>query len=65
MLRFTSQSKNHVLHFLVRTWVKFGIGGNVGNTYGALLRANGPREPISAHDFVRLHSFLIYTDLIE
>ena len=41
----------------------FGI--NVGDEFGVMLRGKGPHEPEFAHDIVRIHSLMIYTDLIE
>ena len=41
------------------------FGSNVGNEFGVMLRGNGPYEAEFAYDIVRLHSLMIYTDLIE
>ena len=41
----------------------FGI--NVGNEFGVMLKGKGPHKPEFAHDLVRIHSLMIYTDLIE
>ena len=38
---------------------------NVGNEFGVLLRRKGPHKPEVACDIVRIHSLMIYTDLIE
>ena len=38
---------------------------NVGNEFGLMLRVKCPHEPEFAYDIVRIHSFMIYTDLIE
>ena len=40
-------------------------GSNVGNDFGVMFRGKGPHKPESAHDIVRIHSVMIYTDLIE
>ena len=37
----------------------------VRNEFGVMLRGKGPHKPKFAHDFVRIHSLIIYTDLIE
>ena len=37
----------------------------VGNEIGVMLRGKGPHKPEFAYDIVRIHSFMIYTDLIE
>ena len=41
------------------------FGSNVGNELGVMLRGKGPHKPYSAYDIVRIHSLMIYTDLIE
>ena len=41
------------------------FGSNVGNAFGVMLRGKGPRKPEFAYDIVRIHSLMIYTDLIE
>ena len=41
------------------------FGSNVGNEFGVMLRGKGPPEPEFAYDNVRIHSFMIYTGLIE
>ena len=38
---------------------------NVGNEFGVMLRGKRPHTPEFAYDIVRLHSLMIYTDLIE
>ena len=38
---------------------------NVGNEFGVMLRGKGPHKPNFSHDIVRIHSLMIYTDLIE
>ena len=39
--------------------------GDVRNDLGLLLRGKEPHEPTSAYDIVRIHSLMIYTDLVE
>ena len=41
------------------------FGSNVGNEFGVMLRGKEPHKPEFAYDFVRIHSLMIYTDLIE
>ena len=41
------------------------FGSNVGNDFGVMLRGRGPHKPDFAYDIVRIHSLMIYTDLIE
>ena len=41
------------------------FGSIVGNEFGVMLRGKGPHEPEFAYDIVRIHSLMIYTDLIE
>ena len=41
------------------------FGSNVGNDFGVMLRGKGPYKPDFAYDLVRIHSLMIYTDLIE
>ena len=38
---------------------------NVGKEFGVMLRGKGPQKPEFAYDIVRIHSLMIYTDLIE
>ena len=38
---------------------------NVGNEFGIMFRGKGPHKPEIAYDIVRIHSLMIYTDLIE
>ena len=40
-------------------------GSNVGNEFGVMLGGKGLHKAESAYDIVRIHSFKIYTDLIE
>ena len=41
------------------------LGNNVGNEFGVMLTGKGPHKPEFAYDIVRIHSLMIYTDLIE
>ena len=41
------------------------FGSNVGNEFGVMLGGKGPHKPDFAYDIVRIHSLMIYTDLIE
>ena len=41
------------------------FGRNVGNEFGVMLRGKGPHKPEFAYNIVRIHSLMIYTDLIE
>ena len=41
------------------------FGRNVGNEFGVTLRGKGSHKPKFAYDIVRIHSLMIYTDLIE
>ena len=41
------------------------LGSNVGNEFGVMLRGRGPHQPEFVYDIVRIHSLMIYTDLIE
>ena len=41
------------------------FGSNVGNEFGVMLRGKEPHKPKFAYDIVRIHSLMIYTDLIE
>ena len=38
---------------------------NVVNEFGEMLRGKGPHKPEFAYEIVRIHSLMIYTDLIE
>ena len=40
------------------------FGSNVGNVFGIMLRGKGPQKPKLAYGIVRIHSLMIYTDLI-
>ena len=41
------------------------FGNNVGNEIGVLMIGKGPHEPEFAYDIVRIHSLIIYTDLVS
>ena len=41
------------------------FGSNVGNEFGVTLRRKGPHKPEFVYDIVHIHSFMIFTDLIE
>ena len=41
------------------------FGNNVGNEFGELNIGKGPHEPEFAYDFVRIHSLMIYSDIVE
>ena len=41
------------------------FGSNVGNEFGVMLRGKRPHKPEFAYDLVRIHSLMIYTNLIE
>ena len=41
------------------------FGGDVRNDSGIFMRGKEPHEPTFAYDFVRIHSLLIYTDIVE
>ena len=41
------------------------FGNNVGNEFGVLMIVKGPHEPEFAYDIVRIHSLMIYSDLVE
>ena len=41
------------------------FGSNVGNEFGVMLRGQGPQKPELAHGIDRIHSLIIYTDLIQ
>ena len=41
------------------------FGNNVGNDFGVLMIGKGPHEPEFAYDIVRIHSLMIYSDLVE
>ena len=41
------------------------FGDNVGNEFGLLMIGKGPHEPEFAYDIVRIHSLMIYSDLVQ
>ena len=41
------------------------FGNNVGNQFGVLMKGKAPHEPQFAYDIVRIHSLMIYSDLVE
>ena len=41
------------------------FGNNVGNEFGVLMIRKGPPEPEFACDTVRIHSLMIYSNLVE
>ena len=41
------------------------FGGDVRNDLGILMRGKGLHKPTLAHDIVRIHSLMIYTDIVE
>ena len=41
------------------------FGNNVGNEFGVLMIGKGPHEPEFAYDIVRIHSLMIYNNLVE
>ena len=41
------------------------FGGDLRNDSGILMRGKEPHEPTFAYDIVRIHSFLICTDIVE
>ena len=41
------------------------FGNNVGNEFGVLMIGKGPHEPQFAYDIDRIHSLMIYSDLVE
>ena len=41
------------------------FGNNVGNEFGVLMIGKGPHEPELAYNIVRIHSLMIYSDLVE
>ena len=38
---------------------------NVGNHFGVLMSGKDPHEPQYAYDIVRIHSLMIYSNLVE
>ena len=50
---------------LCSTDLGHNFGNNVGNQFGVLMEGKGPHEPEFAYDIVRIHSLMIYSDLVE
>ena len=50
---------------LFSTDLEHFFGSNVGYEFGVMLRGKGPHKPNFANYIVRIHSLMIYTDLIE
>ena len=41
------------------------FGSIVGNEFGVIMRGKCPQKPKFAYDIVRIHSLMLYTELIE
>ena len=41
------------------------FGGDVRNDLGKLMWGKGSHEPTFPYEFVRIHSFMIYNDIVE
>ena len=41
------------------------FGNDMGNQFGVLMKGKGPHEPQFAYDIVRIHSLMIFSDLVE
>ena len=41
------------------------FGNNLGKQFGVLMKGKGPHEPQFAYDIVRIHSLMIYSNLVE
>ena len=41
------------------------FGSNIGKEFGVMLKGKGAHQPVFAYDIVRIHSLMIYKDLIE
>ena len=41
------------------------FGNNVGNEFGVLMMGKGPHEPEFGYDIVRIHSLMIYSNIVE
>ena len=61
-MRFNYQENDGVMHFFTELGQIFG--SNVGNEFGVILIGSGLHKPVFAYDIVRIHSLIIYTDLI-
>ena len=55
---------DNVLHFF-STDLGHILGSIVGNEFGVMLSGKGPHKPEFDYDIVRIHSLMIYMDLIE
>ena len=47
------------------TDLSYHFGNNVGNQFGVLMEGKSPHEPQFAYDIVRIHSLIIYSNLVE
>ena len=63
-LRLTLQTKRSGLAFF-STDLGHIFGSNVGIELGLMLRGKGPHKQDFAHDIVRIHSLMMYTDPID
>ena len=52
------------MHSVAPTGVIF-FGNNAGNKFGVLMIGKGHQEPEFAYDIVRIHSLMIYSDIVE
>ena len=50
---------------VLRTDLGHIFGGDVRNDLGILMSGKGPHEPTFVYDIVRIHSLVIYTDIVE
>ena len=41
------------------------FGKNVGSQFGVLMKRKGPHEPEFAYELVRIHSLMIYSDIVQ
>ena len=41
------------------------FGNNVGNEFGVLMIGKGPHKPELAYDIVRIHSLMIYSEIVD
>ena len=48
-----------------RTDLGLIFGNNVGNEFGVLMIGIGPHEPEFDYVIVRIHSLMIYSDIVE
>ena len=47
------------------THLDHNFGNNVGNQFGVLMKGKSPHQPQFAYNIVRIHSLMIYSDLVE